>query len=608
MFDGNFNANKFFLPMDRHFAGFMEKFRGGKTPEVKLAAALLSRHQLKGHVCIDINRLAGGLLRDDDGEGAGIICPEKNEWIKALKACHAVGKPGEYKPLILDKKNRLYSYRYWKYQDKLAKAIMAKIKARPRKIDFFVFKKSLEKNFPPAKNNIDMQMVAAFVAVKTRFCVISGGPGTGKTTTVKKILSVMEEISGKRIRIGLCAPTGKAASKLNESIGDNIGKFNNLVIKKASTIHRLLGSIKGSPYFRHNEKNPLPLDFLIIDEASMVDLPLMSKAAQALLPGASLILLGDKDQLASVEAGAVLGDMCGEKNAEKFSENFRAGFAEITGMKIKSQKTEKKLPLIADHIVIIEKNYRFSPKSGISGITGLINSGKSESALNLIKTKKFPDIKWADFVCAGKKSSGATMLYNLMSQKIPEGFSSYISSLNSPYDAFNAFEKFRILCALRKGPFGAHAVNRMVEGILKKRKLINPESTWYHGRPILITKNDYNLELFNGDVGIIFHKNGKAAACFRGDGGKIRAISPVRLPSHETVWAMTVHKSQGSEFDKIMLILPDQDAPVLTRELIYTAITRAVNFVEISGYEDIFLKAVSRTTQRGSGLKDEFWA
>ncbi len=599
----DFKDNDFFLSIDRHFAQFMEKFEGGSSKKVKLAAALLSKYQLNGHICLDINSLASQHLYDD-GENTGIICPEKDLWIKALKACRAVGKPGESRPLILDEKNRLYSYRYWEYQNKLAKAITEKIKARPRKIDSFAFKKSLEIIFLNSKDYTDMQMVAGFVAAQSRFCVISGGPGTGKTTTVKKILALIDEISGKKIRAGLCAPTGKAALRLNEAIPDQ--KFKNIIIKKASTIHRLLGSISGSPYFRFNEKNPLPLDILIIDEASMVDLPLMSRLVQALLPKASLILLGDKNQLASVEAGAVLGDICGEKDAEKFSKNFQNEFTQITGKKLMPEKTGENLPRIADHIVILEKNYRFGEKSGIGKISRLINKGHGKPALNLIKTGKFKDIKWTDFITESEKFSGPAMLCNIVSRRALEGFSSYISCLGSPHKAFKALEKFRILCALRKGPFGAATMSRMVENILKKKKLISPENLWYHGRPVLINENDYNLNLFNGDVGIIFHKNTRPVACFQGDGGKIRQISPMRLPAHETVWAMTVHKSQGSEFEKIMLILPDRDGPVLTRELIYTAITRAVSFVEILGYEKIFLKAVSRKTKRASGLKDEF--
>ena len=261
-----------------------------------------------------------------------------------------------------------------------------------------------------------------------------------------------------------------------------------------------MGSIWGSPYFRFIEKNPLPLDLLIIDEASMLDFPLMSKLASALLPGAALILLGDKDQLASVEAGAALGDICGEKNGEKFSENFRDEFLEITGTDPGPGKTGKNLPLIADHIVILEKNYRFGEKSGIGKVSRLINLGDGKSALNMIKTEKFRDIKWTNLLRGDEKNCNPGTLYSHISQRVSEGLSSYDSYLSYKQKAFNAFEKFRILCALRKGPFGAYAINKVVENILQKTGRMDSENLWYHGSPVLITENDYNLELFNGDV------------------------------------------------------------------------------------------------------------
>ncbi len=446
-----------------------------------------------------------------------------------------------------------------------------------------------------------------------RFSVISGGPGTGKTTTVAKILVLLLEQSGIDLEIALAAPTGKAAARLKESIISSKNKGSSepgyldcpdrvkeAIPEEASTLHRLLGFISGSPYFRHDQENPLTADIVVVDEASMVDMALMSKLLQALLPRTRLILLGDKNQLASVEAGAVLGDICDTGNIHSFSKKFCRDFKEVTGGGILVFPEGSDNPSISDCIVQLQTSYRFDENSGIEALSRAVNTGDRAKAETILTSGKYTDLVW-------KPLPGDLM--RTIEDTVIKGYESYLKSLEDPGSIFDLFDRFRILCALREGPFGVIAVNRLAERILKNAGLINPVGRWYEGRPVMITRNDYTLNLFNGDVGIVLRdpETGDHRVFFPLSGGEYRKIHPVRLPEHETVFAVTVHKSQGSEFDSVSLVLPDRDTPVLTRELLYTGITRARDNVEISGTLDVFKMAVSRRIERTSGLRDALW-
>ena len=473
------------------------------------------------------------------------------EYRHVLQNSPVIGRPGEYKPLIADEHCRLYLYRFWEYQEKLAK-----------------FVKTMQNAECKMQNDeSDEQTAAAMFALKKSFCVISGGPGTGKTTTVAKILALLAQ--SRKLRIVLSAPTGKAAARLQESISREkkhfLPEIQDIIPKTASTLHRLLGTIPGSPYFRYNARRLLPYDVIVVDEASMVDLALMSKLVQAISPKARLILLGDKDQLASVEAGAVLGDICASN---------------------------------INCVVQLEKSYRFGEHSGIGAASRAVNADDTgEQSLLLLKSNTYADAGWVEL-------PAPNMLASCLKDRIIQGFQPYLKSLQAPLAALALFEKFRILCALREGPYGVFSINQMVEKILGKERLISGDKRWYAGRPVMISGNDYTLGLFNGDVGIALYEKGGLRVFFPSPDGGIRSFHPLRLPEHETAYSMTVHKSQGSEFEQVLLLLPDKDAVILTKELIYTAITRAKESVEIWGKEEIFRAAVSRRIRRSSGLKD----
>ncbi|HEY5512680.1 MAG TPA: exodeoxyribonuclease V subunit alpha [Geomonas sp.] len=590
--------------IDSQFASFICRQAGSDDPHLESAAALLSRAVVAGDVCLDL----ACVLREADAARYGI--ESLDTWVRRLREFSVVGAPGDFRPLILDDANRLYLHRYWRYEEELAAAILKRGAAA--EFDQELLKRGLARLFPATDaTEPDWQRIAALAAVSRRFCVISGGPGTGKTSTVVKVLALLLEQGKKQAkppepsgscRIALAAPTGKAAARLKESIMGGVEcaeEVRALIPEEVSTIHRLLGYVKGSCSFRHNRDNPLPYDLVIVDEASMVSLPLMAKLVDALRHDTRLILLGDRDQLASVEAGAVLGDICDTGGIHGFSAPFAELAAELAGDRLAVQGATGAL---GDAVVLLRKSYRFSSASGIGRVGALVNAGNGAAALAAFKDAAFPDISLA-------QTPQAADLGDALAERIVAGYGAYLKE-SSPQEAFARFGQFRMLCAMRSGPFGVESVNRLVEERLAKAGLINPEGRWYAGEPIMITRNDYNLALFNGDVGLILpdpESGFELRAFFPSGAAGMRKVLPLRLPDHESAFAMTVHKSQGSEFDRVLLILPDRDAPLLTRELLYTAITRAKKSVELLGSDELFVTAVQRRIVRRSGLRERLW-
>lgn len=601
-------TNDIFSELDIHFARLMTRFCGKEVPELFLAAALVSRATSEGHICLGLssNWVQSQIL---DGEYQE-YCLDPVVWRDKLYSTGIVGRPGDYKPLILDDRSRLYLYRYWQYEKRLADDIKGRVDAGIGEIDIPLLGEGLSRLFPQTKEGeIDWQKVACFASVLKRFCVISGGPGTGKSSIIAKILAlILGQSKANKVRPALVAPTGKAAARLQESVktwkemlpvSDQI---KDAIVPEASTIHRLLGSIPGSPYFRYNAENRLPVDIVVIDEASMVDLALMSKLVQAVPSDARLILIGDKDQLASVEAGSVLGDICDTGRTHGFSQAFSDIFHKTSGCRIHTEASSVRDANFQDSVVQLKKSYRFGANSGPGVVSRAVNNGDGNLALTIIKSSEFNDIRW-------NRLPTPDGLRTSIRETVIRVCKPYLKA-DDPAEIFRLFGQFRLLCALRKGPYGVSALNHAVEQILSEENLVNAEKRWYRGRPVLVTKNDYNLQLFNGDVGIILPDPGAdhdLRAFFMSPDGTLRKFLPIRLPEHETVYAMTVHKSQGSEFDEVLLILPGRDSPVLTRELIYTGITRARESAEIWGAENVFLTAVTRRIERTSGLRDALW-
>ena len=599
--------NNSFSPLDVHFARLMGRLSGSGHEALFLAAALVSRAQGLGHVCFDLSSLAGKPLLP--GQPDSPVCPEAEDWIRSLEKEKVVGRPGEYKPLILNG-SRFYLYRYWEYEKELIDFLKERTAAGAGPVDEAALKDGLTRLFPRTDSEgTDWQKVAALASVWKRCCVISGGPGTGKTFTVAKILALLQEQQGPgALRTALAAPTGKAAGRLQEAMKKSLeglecaDSIKAALPLEASTLHRLLKPIPESPYFRYDSKNPLPFEVIVIDEASMVDLALLSKLVQALSPGARLILLGDKDQLASVEAGAVLGDICGLGKNQGFSKDFRDSYYRVAGERLDGGPEDERGTGIRDAIITLKKSYRFGSSSGIEAVSRAVNEGDGVGALGRLKDSSASDIRWRDLPRPETLAAAIKPL-------AVSGFSEYFQPAGDR-ELFESFGRFRILCALREGPYGVQALNGMIEQLLRQAGLIRQAGRWYPGRPVMITRNDYPLRLFNGDMGIALadpEGNQELRVFFPSPDGVVRKYPPLRLPEHETAYALTVHKSQGSEFDRVLLILPDRDVPILTRELFYTGVTRAREEVEIWGREAIFCRAVSRRIQRSSGLREALW-
>ena len=534
------NAETNFSALDRQFGTFLERLAGGSS-EIRLAAMCASRARAEGNICVSLGEIA-------EMEGATSAASLR----KKLQASDVVGAPGDFVPLILDGHDRLYLRRYWEYEQQLAQAIASRTSASPSK----------------GKKGTDLQEVAAKKAVSCDFTVITGGPGAGKTWTVMRILKLLlDQPEGDKLRIALAAPTGKAAARLTESVRAVRETF------AATTIHRLLGYLPGSPYFRHDAENPLSFDVVIVDEASMVDLALMAKLVAAVPPQARLILLGDRDQLASVEAGSVLADICAAAEAAAPNEPLHGS------------------------VVALTRNYRFAETGGIYRVSNAINSGDAEAAIAALR--EGGEVEWQPL-------PNATKLGGALRERIVDGFRPSLET-DDPLEALAHLQKFRILCAVRQGPFGVENLNAIAEEVLADAGLLAPRRGCYRGQPIMVTQNDYNLALFNGDSGVILpdpEANGELRAFFLSADGKLRRFLPSRLPVHETAFAITVHKSQGSEFARVLLILPENDTPILTRELLYTGLTRARNAVELWASEAVLRAAIARRVTRSSGLRD----
>jgi exodeoxyribonuclease V alpha subunit len=597
-----------FSALDLHFARFIRRFGGADAEALALSAALVSRVTANGDVCLDVNALQGKPLA---GSAANVACPPADLWIAALRGSPAVGRPGERRPLVLDDGNRLYLYRYWDYENRLATAIADRAACPAEDLKVEALKAAIQRQYcDRGGTEIDWQQVAVAVSLLKRITVITGGPGTGKTTTVKRILAVWEDLNtGRPTRVLLAAPTGKAAARLRESLtpppdqlppapGDATAPT-----YEVYTLHRLLRPVAGTPLFQHSAENPLAVDLMIVDEVSMVDLALMAKLVDALPVSARLVLIGDRDQLASVEAGSVLGDICGH-GRPGFSPEFGDLVRRVTGQPVPLADSVRPLK---DSIVELQVSHRFPAGSAIGRLSRAVNRGDAAAVLAILTPSVDGSVTWQE-PRPGRDISAD------WERRLAAGYAAYRPELE-PAGMLQELGRFKVLCAHRHGANGVEAVNRLTERMLARqgRIEISPRrgNPWYPGRPVLITQNDYGLRLFNGDIGVTLGDpagESQDIAVFFPDGaGGLRRFLPHRLPEHETVFAMTVHKSQGSEFDEVLLALPDEDSPVLSRELVYTALTRARRRFTLLGRRNVLTAAIQRRIERTSGLREALW-
>ncbi|MGB5327722.1 MAG: exodeoxyribonuclease V subunit alpha [Gammaproteobacteria bacterium] len=556
-----------------YFAEFVARqAQSGIDDLLSLSAALVSEANQRGNVCIELGRFDQRPLFDSNfTDATEIPCGiDSASWCAHLRASPCVGGPNESAPLTLDGE-RLYLNRYWNYEEQVASRIRAMLEIR-HDLDNERISQQVEQIFADSGSIDQDQKHSVATAARNHFCVVSGGPGSGKTSTVIRILAVLTALDPD-IRIALVAPTGKAAARMMDSISQRISHIDmdpavrDALPTTAGTIHRLLGYRRHG--YRYHEHHPLALDCVVVDEASMIDLKLMFHLLTALPATARLILLGDRDQLASVAAGNVLGD--------------------ITGHGIAFEPAS--VPLAAS-IALLRNNYRFDHRSAIGEVAAHVNRGQSKATLELLRLGD-RGLRW---YAEGDDQIHADAMAWLYAAYEP------IFDRSSPAEALEVYEKTRVLCATNQGPLGVKSLNLMISRAMLARNNL-PDSDLYAGLPILIKRNHHELGLFNGDTGILWQYSSGLRACFRDSAGDIRDLAVNRLPEFAPAWASTVHKSQGSEFDSVFLILPsDQDSEALSRELLYTAITRARQQFILHAPERVVISSIESLTQRHSGL------
>ncbi|HIH2618951.1 TPA: AAA family ATPase [Burkholderia cenocepacia] len=696
------------------------------------AAFATSRATAGGHVCVALAALAQRYEAPLDEVRAALAA-------SGVVAFGTLAR-GDERPLIVDRHDHLYLSRYFDYERRLADALVAQagVAAPDEGLSPDRLRDSLARYFGPATGEVDWQRVAAIVALTGRVTIVSGGPGTGKTTTVVGVLACLLD-AHPELRIALAAPTGKAAQRMQEALharaGDLPPELAARLPDTSYTLHRLLGG-GGAAGFRHHRDNPLPYDLIVVDEASMIDVALAAHLLDALAPGARLVLLGDKDQLAAVEAGAVFAELSARpaftaaartriaqalgvdeaafvaalpvpdeaapaavpvanpvpaaarapappsasapvsrrsasrskvdtRQASLFDDEpqddevsstdiapppptesapldasasddtpawieadelawldavelppFDAGDAALASVTAASPSageaaaaaasaiTPAAAPL-ADCVVWLERNYRFGLDSPIGRLSLAIRRGDVQAALDALPAD--------DSAAASFHDDAGDTLASSTVERLARRFGAYLDALRDalaapvpdPLPLFDALNRFRILCATRSGSRGAEHVNALVAAHVRHaaRVPLAVGAHWFTGRPIMVTRNDYALGLFNGDIGIALpDAHGVLRVWFRRADGTARAVSPAALPPHETAFALTVHKSQGSEFDEAALVLPASFGRVLTRELVYTAVTRARTRVQVIGPRRVLAQAVATRTQRDSGL------
>ncbi len=547
-----------FSALDRSLSILFQRLSSSKSPVVELLTALVSRAVRESHVCIDLKTLASQRLNET------LLLPSLEEIRFELLNSSIVGTGGTKMPLILEKSDLLYLGRFYNFESRLARHILERIKVKyqaPGNEDPKVYIKKVL-----GKYNVQADTLKALEIILSHgLCIISGGPGTGKTWTVGLIIELLYSLGIEQHKIGLAAPTGKAANRLNEALRLSMP---GVLLPQAETLHRLIG-IRTDELPRYDHLNQLPYSALIVDEASMVDTAMMTRIFDALRPDARLILLGDKDQLASVEAGAVMTDL------------FDAS-------------TDIKGNTLASCMVNYTKTYRFKEGGIILPVCEAIRDGKADSALMILK-------KAGAFRTVSGKRDFETSLKN----EAGKWFDNFKGSLDNPLNALLTMNQNKILCAHHEGDYGTQHLNSLFTLWLNNGISRNP-GNHFHGEPVMVMRNDYDSALFNGDTGIVLYEpaDGMLKAYFANANNQITARGLMGLPELTTCFAKSVHKSQGSEYDEVHFILPGKDMELLTRELIYTAITRARNKITIWGNEEIFLKGVSRCSKRVSGLKN----
>ncbi len=612
---GEFNRAGVLGYADVHVARRLGALAGEASEEVALACALAVRAVRQGSVCLPLATVAGATavdgLSNDDVQS--LPWPSVAAWEAALSDSPlvAVGPEGRADRPLRYVGGLLYLDRYWRQERVVADYVDRAMRVAADVVDPDHLHAALDRLFvtgsrapsPSPSPAPDLQRLAAVVAAHKRFSIVAGGPGTGKTTTVARLLALLQDLAGGGLRIALAAPTGKAAARLTEAVRDAGDRLpdqdrDRLGVLTARTLHRLLGSKRGArTRFWHDRDNRLPYDVVVVDEASMIPLTMMSRLVEALRPSCRLVLVGDPDQLSSVEAGAVLGDLVGRTvPGDAASADMVASAVpdDLAGL----SDGDREAALRAG-VVRLSKVHRFSKE--IQELAEAIRRGDQQP--ELLEEVLDQGYSCIELVDADPASPGFPS-ESLRADVLASGRSLVTAAREGRAEqALAALEQHRVLCGHREGPHGVAWWAQQIETWLADDIAgYAKDGVWYVGRPLLVTANDYQLGLFNGDTGVVVAVDGEPRAAFRRD-GRVDLLGPSRLSDVHTVHAMSVHRSQGSQFDRVTLILPPEGSPLLTQELVYTAVTRAKQYVRIVGTRDALRAAVRRPIQRASGLR-----
>lgn len=579
---------------DVHVADVISRSVDGIESEVLLGAALAARAPRLSHTCVTLAEVAVSVVVDDGPRPTTdtLPWPDPAHWVARLSASPAVSGPADppgdvILPLVWDG-TRLYLERYWRYERCVADDLLGRAGAvggfTTASADLDAILDELFQSDDPS--SADRQREAAARALTRRLTVVAGGPGTGKTRTIARLLAAAHRVAlarGQALEVVLAAPTGKAAARMAEAVRgeaatsdltDDVAAA--LHATEASTLHRLLGW-STSTRFRHNRDNPLPHDMVVVDETSMVSLPLMARLLDAIRPDAALVLVGDPYQLASIEAGAVLGEIVGSAAARAAGGPLAAG------------------------VTMLDQVHRFASDSPIALLADAIHSGDSERALELLRDDQTHELVWVD----GDDVAGVERLQEEAGAAAVEVVG---AAQTGKADAgLKHLADLKVLCATRQGPLGSYLWSDRIEAIAAR---LMPDAGIgrrdYVGRPVIVTSNDYFNRLFNGDVGLVVAGADRPVVAFA-DASGIRELAMSQIGDVETWWAMTIHKSQGSEFRRVIVTLPPPPSPILTRELLYTAVTRAKEQVTLVATESALRAAIDRPVARASGLGPKLW-
>ncbi len=649
-------------PIDLHVVTRLGRLVDAWDPDALVACAAAVRAPRQGHICVDLRAV-------DPWPGEAehrALWPSPADAIAALEASPLVGAPDALRgpagrlPFVFDGR-RLYTARLWDDQVRLVERLRALAAApigAPPDPDTLreglgaLFAPRPKDEAPPAVNR---QQIAGAMAALRRLTVITGGPGMGKTHTVRNVLALLYAQHAARLRddptrgplrVALAAPTGKAAARVRESLLKDLDAFVTRAAPvvpdpeglraflqglEARTLHRLLGVKRDDPTrFRHDAENPLPYDVVIVDETSMVDFAMMARLVDAVRGATRLVLLGDRHQLASVEAGTVLADLCGPVDAAALqaSPGLHAALATFD-VPIGEAVVERPTAL-PDAVVQLDRTYRFTDESSIGrfAMACLAPDFDAEAAAAPL----FVGATDAQHFAPGDGRALPAPVLGAIVEAYDRTYRHLFEPKQSPNTAadepafhrraLDLFDAFRVLCAHKRGALGVEGVNAAVRQALAERYPLS--GTFFLGRPILVRRNDYDVGLYNGDIGLVVTRrdadgNTRTFVAFPGpdalptegppapDAELVRYVLPARLPEHDTCFALTIHKSQGSEYDHVMVVLPARPSRIVTRELLYTGVTRAKARVSLVAERAAFVNALKETVQRASGLRDALW-